>query len=277
MPCLLWHAPPSAAHRRLVSPARLRGRPPSRSGFTLIELLVVVAIISLLAAVLFPVFAQAREKARQATCASNLKQLGLAWLMYAQDYDETACPSYYFKQGFKYEYAWDFITPDPATGKAGSWAFGLLGPYTKSGALFYCPDFHGNGNGRPFTGYAYNATYLGGDVFTNAIWPAATLALISVPADTAAFADGGYGINSPPDAENYLRAPHDALGLYSSATADFRHNQCANVAYTDGHVKPARDLDPLDPLHPECGGLSFDDSAYGQGMPTAASRSFQVH
>src|ERR1043166_8631116 len=60
-----------------------------RSGFTLIELLVVIAIIAILAAILFPVFAQARENARQATCISNLKQLGTAATMYAQDYDES--------------------------------------------------------------------------------------------------------------------------------------------------------------------------------------------
>jgi prepilin-type N-terminal cleavage/methylation domain-containing protein len=57
-------------------------------GFTLIELLVVIAIIAILAAILFPVFAQAREKARQATCLSNVKQIATSYFMYAQDYDE---------------------------------------------------------------------------------------------------------------------------------------------------------------------------------------------
>lgn len=59
------------------------------SGFTLIELLVVIAIIAILAAILFPVFAQARESARMTSCLSNIKEIGLAWNMYAQDYDET--------------------------------------------------------------------------------------------------------------------------------------------------------------------------------------------
>ncbi len=62
------------------------------SGFTLIELLVVIAIIAILAAILFPVFAQAREKARAITCVSNGKQISLGWLMYAQDYDEVIPP-----------------------------------------------------------------------------------------------------------------------------------------------------------------------------------------
>src|SRR5438876_9260155 len=66
---------------------------PRKSGFTLIELLVVIAIIAILAAILFPVFARAREQARRTACISNVKQLGTAWMMYVQDYDESFPPS----------------------------------------------------------------------------------------------------------------------------------------------------------------------------------------
>src|SRR6202046_5071058 len=91
--------------------------------FTLIELLVVIAIIAILAAILFPVFAQAREKARQISCASNEKQIGLAMLMYTQDYDEY------------YPIAW--CPPSPAeyaaTGATGTnWQLNIE-PYIKSG------------------------------------------------------------------------------------------------------------------------------------------------
>src|SRR5438105_4652422 len=84
---------PRGLIERRVAPNRrkvLKGLTNSRkSGFTLIELLVVIAIIAILAAILFPVFAQAREKARQTSCLSNNKQYALATLMYVQDYDET--------------------------------------------------------------------------------------------------------------------------------------------------------------------------------------------
>ena len=81
-----------------MTPAKTRkvtirnSRSTIRNGFTLIELLVVIAIIAILAAILFPVFAQAREKARTATCASNLKQISLGVLQYVQDYDESYPP-----------------------------------------------------------------------------------------------------------------------------------------------------------------------------------------
>src|SRR5712692_7814212 len=75
------------ARTRFTLASSGRRRPQGR-GFTLIELLVVIAIIAILAAILFPVFARAREQARKTTCASNMKQIATATLMYAQDYDE---------------------------------------------------------------------------------------------------------------------------------------------------------------------------------------------
>ncbi|MDR3706666.1 MAG: DUF1559 domain-containing protein [Capsulimonadaceae bacterium] len=85
-----------------------------RRAFTLIELLVVIAIIAILAAILFPVFAKAREKARQASCQSNMKQLGIGFVQYVQDYDERF----------------------PAATYWGSQIY----PYEKSTGVFKCPD-----------------------------------------------------------------------------------------------------------------------------------------
>jgi prepilin-type N-terminal cleavage/methylation domain-containing protein/prepilin-type processing-associated H-X9-DG protein len=98
----------------------------SRSAFTLIELLVVIAIIAILAAILFPVFAQAREKGRQTACLSNLRQVGLALQMYAQDYDEVLPTS-----GDTANFA------DP---KAPTNFLGALIPYIKNKSIFVCPS-----------------------------------------------------------------------------------------------------------------------------------------
>jgi len=84
-----------------------------RSGFTLIELLVVIAIIAILAAILFPVFAQAREKARQTSCLSNTKQIALGIMMYTQDYDESF-PLEAGQLGAGAGYAWQYNLPLPA-------------------------------------------------------------------------------------------------------------------------------------------------------------------
>jgi prepilin-type N-terminal cleavage/methylation domain-containing protein/prepilin-type processing-associated H-X9-DG protein len=102
-------------------------------GFTLIELLVVIAIIAILAAILFPVFAQARDQARQTTCLNNLKQLGTGLMMYAQDYDEnfpswpfTTKPNLLSSPIFR---DWGYST----------WVYALM-PYVKNNQIFACPN-----------------------------------------------------------------------------------------------------------------------------------------
>src|SRR3989441_2189614 len=107
-----------------------------KTGFTLIELLVVIAIIAILAAILFPVFAQARDKARQTTCLSNLKQIGLGYMQYVQDFDGTwPCQA-------------GDASPLANTGVGGANAFNFkdrILPYTKNEQIWLCPTNVPNG------------------------------------------------------------------------------------------------------------------------------------
>ncbi len=158
-----------------------------RKGFTLIELLVVIAIIAILAAILFPVFAQAREKARAISCISNLKQIGMGFIQYQQDYDETTPPGW---------------TPDDSNDD-GRWQFtlqpyiqkyGVADPHAaannvKSKGVYSCPDYpaaqwnKAQGGGIP-SSYGYNRYPL-----TNGYTNGIPLAKINQPSNLVAFAD----------------------------------------------------------------------------------------
>jgi len=203
-----------------------------RRAFTLIELLVVIAIIAILAAILFPVFARAREKARQASCSSNVKQLQLAVLMYAQDYDERVICRW----------------------GSGPWQV-LCQPYIKNAQMLICPSVDAD----PGYGMNYRAPQSSTTALDNAphLWYwGCKLGAFSVPADTFALADNGYITNPTAQAsqwtesgggnyEGYVRfpqGPHDQNGTYPWWAQDPwrpppRHNAGANFSYWDGHVK----------------------------------------
>ncbi len=216
-----------------------------RRAFTLIELLVVIAIIAILAAILFPVFSQARAKARAIACLSNTKQIGLALSMYAQDYDE-ALPCVMRNVSPTSEYSntnWG--------GYVDAWM--ELVPYVRSIDLWFCPDRnetcsggpHGSGTLNPSSrclGYGYNwgpMIYGGGGLLGAATTasdgsvyqPGRQLAAITAPADTMAYADTY-------DTFRYTIGMTNILATYSGSTSGgMRHGGRFNVVFCDGHAK----------------------------------------
>ena len=142
----------------------------NQKGFTLIELLVVIAIIAILAAILFPVFAKVREKARQTTCLSNEKQIGLAFVQYVQDYDEKFPGGQPGKSAGCYG--------DTGGGTDGeAWAFQLY-PYVKSNGAYACPDDSTNTT-YGVTSYVYNQNL-----------PTSSDAALAAPASTVEMFEG---------------------------------------------------------------------------------------
>jgi prepilin-type N-terminal cleavage/methylation domain-containing protein/prepilin-type processing-associated H-X9-DG protein len=211
----------------------IQGKSTFKQGFTLIELLVVVTIIGILASILFPVFARARENARKASCQSNLKQIGLAWMQYSQDYDEQVmrfsnpgCGSTCYWWG-----GWN--------GTVLSAAGGLLDPYMKNTQVNHCPSFPEElMDAYQQTGYAYNVDFLSPTNYGPAPDYApeivnVNLAQIEEPARTVAFADAAQLYNGTTlQGSTYLSAPSDDYPNFHG-----RHNGTGNVLFCDGHVK----------------------------------------
>ena len=222
----------------------------TRKAFTLIELLIVIAIVALLAAILFPVFAQAKEKGRQTVCASNLRQLALANQMYSGDYDGRYAPAAldYYETN---QQRWFGLRDAAGNFQAKS---GPLVPYLKeNGAIRRCPDFEvspGAGFDSGAGGYAYNDVALGSRVWQNRAYSASAYhdstqeSEIARPAEIVMFADSAIDTGSDGGLVEYefLDAPPAITAQIAGAypldpTAHFRHQNLCGAVFADGHVR----------------------------------------
>jgi prepilin-type N-terminal cleavage/methylation domain-containing protein/prepilin-type processing-associated H-X9-DG protein len=213
----------------------MRGSSPGlfvKRGFTLIELLAAISIIAALAAILFPVLAQAREKVRQVSCMSNLKQIGFAWLQYAQDYDETnVCKDYLVgttRTGTRY-----FWFTAVEYGKGYDPTRGLIYPYTKNIAIQACLSAANIPVKNFLIAYGLNNNVHPFEPQTRS-YQTTSLAQINVPTETVIMADAaGYSATSRELwRTSVIYPPSNRIpGVHA------RHNGSANILWFDGHVK----------------------------------------
>jgi prepilin-type N-terminal cleavage/methylation domain-containing protein/prepilin-type processing-associated H-X9-DG protein len=223
------------------------------AGFTLIELLVVIAIIALLAAILFPVFARARENARRASCQSNLKQIGLGMIQYAQDNDERLPIAYYVMSGW---------------GKGNIYWTESIYPYTKSYQIYRCPDVNTADSTKFYNSCApascsagsyyvdYNVNTI--DPYSNAginglpnypssfsrrpvMWTNGTLGTVPpatlVSMDQTSTTILTYDANDATQVYKYRTGGPNIIGPTSSIVSPERHFNGTNWLFVDGHVK----------------------------------------
>ena len=218
-----------------------------RTGFTLIELLVVIAIIAILASILFPVFGRAREQARKAACASNMKQIGLAMMMYAQDNDEALVP---YSHGAGYVGSLGY-----GAGDGPRWADMII-PYIRNQQIFDCPS--GRQRIAIFAGgsyfdistysYGYNTASQWGPEFGVA---GRTLAEIEDASGTIMVAEDGREEDGVDNEAMGRMIPNasDTLETLAGRVNGMRHTGASptdyaahafNAVYADGHVRFVR-------------------------------------
>jgi prepilin-type N-terminal cleavage/methylation domain-containing protein/prepilin-type processing-associated H-X9-DG protein len=202
-------------------PIKLRPRQSGHRAFTLIELLIVIAIIALLASILFPVFARARENARRSSCQSNLKQIGLGFAQYIQDYDGRYPMSNYA----------------PATN--GAWPT-LLQPYISSRQIFKCPS---------------DTRDVGSSYVVNNYFSKQLEALTAAPGTTVLVMEGDSAFGTPGATRSMTNVAtnyglnedytlYNQTGRINDSTKGLpRHLGTANVLWADGHVKTTPPLD----------------------------------
>ncbi len=225
----------------------------TRRAFTLVELLVIIAIIAILAAILFPVFARARENARRSSCQLNLKQIGLGALQYAQDYDETLFRSFY---GPNQAIA---ATADSDPVDYYKWMDAIF-PYVKSEQVFVCPSDplmkYAFRSGKNYGSYGLNGAYGAGPDTTTP--PRSSkdylvrLSQMQAPATTVWFTDNNNAALPPNTGGSqgfFWATTPPAIGVGPTGLRQLqniveRHLDTTNVLFCDGHVK-AMKLDTL--------------------------------
>jgi len=184
-----------------------------QEGFTLIELLVVIAIIAILASILFPVFARARAKARQTSCQSNMRQIALSILMYAQDYDSTMV----FYSTESQSYYW----------------FHAVYPYVQDWQIFVCPEETLLNIGYGIS-YPHIAWVGGGAALAGIQRPASVMLLTDTEGEDASRRQFQLNIAYCPicfPVGSIAGAPQNGIPV------EGRHSEGVNVAFCDGHIK----------------------------------------
>ena len=206
----------------------------SKLGFTLLELLIALAFLSLLAALLFPVFAHAREKARQTACASNLRQIGMATMQYGSDNDGLHC-GHADDSGpvTMWSFCWNIRTPPVQTVDT---SCGPLAPFLRSADVWNCPSASGIQVASYFNPapppYGLNIAFVRAEISQG---HPVSFAQAESPAETIFVADSATDFNGMPSWYKYVSLPSD-----HDPSVQGRHFGMASVVWLDGHVSARR-------------------------------------